>query len=49
MPNMLEDNSHTTQDEQADSGNQEVDAVTDLFLSQPFSWKARWEAASAFN
>lgn len=49
MPNMLEDNSHTTQDEQADSGSQEVDAVTDLFLSRPFSWEARWEAASAFN
>ena len=49
MPNMLEDNSHTTKDEQADSGNQEVDAVTDLFLSQPFPWNARWEAASALN
>ena len=49
MPNMLEDNSHTTQDEQANSGSQEADAVINLFLPQSFSWKARWEAASAFN
>ena len=49
MPNMLEDSSHTTQDEQANSGSQEADVVINLCLSQPFSWKARWEAAPAFN
>ena len=46
---MLEDNRRTTQDEQANSGSQEADAVINLFLPQSFSWKARWEAASAFQ